>query len=110
MASFPGAKTHRESRRKLGRGQTIQQPGANISATASTVTVTFTLDRPCVIDGIVPVTTSSGVFVSQHITSSTQFEQVYTLTQAAATISIDLNCGAIRTFQGGGNNAFSKTF
>lgn len=110
MASFPGSKVHRESRRKLGRGQTIQQTGAILSATVSTVTVTFTLNRPCVIDGIVPVTTTSGAFVSQTILSPTSFQQVFTMTQAAATLTIAQNCGAIRTFQGGGNQAFSVTF
>ena len=110
MASFPGAKVHRESRRKLGRGQTVQQTPVMITATASTVTVTYTLNRPCVINGIVPTVTSNGALVSQHVTSPTQFEQVFTLTQAAATISIPANCGQIKTFQGGGNSSFSETF
>ena len=87
MASFPGAKVHRESRRKLGRGQSVQQTPVTITATASTVTVTYTLNRPCVINGMVPTVTSNGALSSQHVTSPTQFEQVFTLTQAAATIS-----------------------
>ena len=110
MASYPGAKVHRPNRRKLGRGQTVQQPQATISATATTVTVTFTLSVPCVISGIVPVTTSNGAFVSQTVLSPTQFQQVFSLTQAAATVSIPNNCGQITTRQGGGNAAFSTTF
>ncbi len=110
MASYPGAKVHRENRRKLGRGQSVQKAPATITATAATVTVTFTTSVPVVISGIVPVTTSNGVFVSQTVLSPTSFQQVFSLTQAAATISIPANCGVIATFQGGGNAAFSETF
>ena len=96
MASFPGAKVHRESRRKLGRGQSVQQTPVTITATAATVTVTFMLNRPCVINGMVPTVTSSGALSSQHVTSPTQFEQVFTITQAAATIS---DSGKLRSDQ-----------
>lgn len=110
MASYPGAKVHRLNRRKLGRGQSVQQAQAVLSATASTVTVTFASNVPIIVNGPIPVTTTNGVYVSQEQLTATTFQIVFSLTQAAATVTIPANCGAIATFQGGGNAAFSMTF
>ncbi len=110
MASYPTAKVHRENRRKLGRGQSVQRLAATLTATVSTVTVSFTSDVPIVINGPIPATTTNGVYVSQIQHTPTTFDIVFSLTQAAATVAIPANCGAIATFQGGGNAAFSDTF
>jgi hypothetical protein len=110
MASFPGPKVHRRNRRKLGRGQSTQTPAASLSAVASTVTVTVTSNVPIIVSGVVPWTTDAGTLVSQAQTSPTTFNLVFSTSQAAATYSLPANCGAIRTFSGGGNAALSGTF
>lgn len=110
MASYPTAKVHRTNRRKLGRGQSVQRAAATLTATVSTITVTFTSNVPIVINGPIPATTSAGTIVSQTQLTTTTFEIVFSTSQAAATVAIPANCGAISTYQGGGNAAFSDTF
>ena len=111
MASYPGSKVHRVSRRKLGKGQSAQRPSVTLTPTVSTVTVTLTGNVPFIVSGPIPLVTSGGgPIVSQVQTSPTTVNVVFTSTQAAATVSLVANCGAIQTLQGGGNSAFSVTF
>ena len=110
MASFPGAKVHRMSRRKLGKGQHVQIPPCTITATASTVTITLNFSVPCVVSGNIPLVSSAGEFVSQEVISNVEVQQTWSASQATATWSIAANCGAITTFQGGGNAAAGGTF
>lgn len=111
MASFPGAKVHRSSRRQLGRGQAVQAPAATVAGSASTVTVTLTFNVPVVVSGIIPLT-HSGVqtLVSQTVISPTVVHQLYSATMAAATWAIAANPSTVRTMQGGGVAAASGTF
>lgn len=110
MASYPTAKVHRTNQRKLGRGQSVQRAAATLTATVATVTVSFTSNVPIILNGPIPVTTTNGAYVSQVQLTPTTFNIVFSATQAAATVAIAANCGAISTYQGGGNAAFSDTF
>ena len=110
MASFPGAKTHRVKRTKLSKGQHVQIPPVTITATASTTTITLTFSVPVIISGNIPLASSTGTFVSQTVVSSTEVQQTWSAAQTTATWSIAANCGAITTFQGGGNAPAGGTF
>ena len=108
MASFPSAKVHRRNRRKLGKGQHVQLEAVTVTAAASTTTVTITFSAPVVVDGNIPLTSSTGTLVSQTQVSSTVFQQTWSESQAGADWFIPANC--VATFQGGGNAAASGTF
>jgi hypothetical protein len=110
MASFPTAKVHRVSRRKLGKGQHVQLPPVTITATASTTTITLTFSQPVVVAGIIPLVSNTGTFVSQTVVSQTVVQQVWSTSQAAATWSIAGGVPQIATFQGGGNAPAGGTF
>ena len=110
MASYPGSKVHRSSRRKLGRGQSVQRAAAGVSAIASTVTVTLTFDRPVIVSGTIQMNVGTGIpLVSQEQTSPTTVVQVYQSTVAGKTWSIGEGA-PVATFQGGGLAATSGTF
>lgn len=110
MASFPGSKVHRPSRRKLGRGQHTQVPAAVITPSVVTSTVTLTFNVPVVVSGTIPTVSNTGTFVSQNVVSPTVVTQLWSTTQAAATFSLAANVPQITTTQGGGNVAFSTVF
>ena len=110
MASFPGSKIHRVSRRKLGRGQHVQLPAVTITAAAATETITLTFSVPVVVSGNIPLVSSTGVLVSQTQPSPTTVAQVWSTSQAAATWSIPAGVPEIATFQGGTNAAAGGTF
>jgi hypothetical protein len=110
MASYPSAKVHRVSRRKLGRGQHVQLPSVTITATVSTVTVTLTFSAAVVVSGKINYVGNSGAVLVQTQTSATVVTLTFAATQAAATYSIAANDPAIKTMQGGGNAAVSGTF
>jgi hypothetical protein len=113
MASFPGAKAHRVSRRKLGRNQAIQVPAAVITlsvATGGASLLSISLSTPCCILGVIPLFISNGVGSSslQTIVNNTLVLQSF----GDGYSSLDLATLAagvpqIRTFQGGLNAAFS---
>jgi hypothetical protein len=111
MASYPTAKVHRVSRRKLGRGQYPNGTNTNVVLTnpsADVVLMTFAI--PVVVTGTIPLTTSAGAFVSQTVVSATQVSQTFTVSQAAATVSVPPNAANVRTYQGGGVNGTAITF
>jgi hypothetical protein len=111
MASFPGSKVHRVSRRKLGRGQHVQLPPVMITGAAATTTVTLTFSTPVVVSGNIPLTLSAGgPLLSQSQTSPTTVVQHYTSSAAGATWSIAAGLPMISTFQGGSNAAAGGTF
>jgi len=110
MASYPGAKVHRVSRRKLGRGQHVQAPAVIATPTASTVTVTINFNVPVVVRGNLDLHTSVGTLVSQTVVSSTEIQQTYSVSVAAATWSITAGDPAISSMQGGQLAAASGTF
>ena len=111
MASFPGAKVHRVSRRRLGRGQSVQRPGATVTAAATTVTVTLTFDVPVIVSARIPlVIATNPAFVSQTVVSPTVVHQVYGSSCAGLAWSLAGNAAGIATFQGGGVAAAAGTF
>lgn len=110
MASYPSAKVHRVSRRKLGRGQHVQVPPVTIVPTVATTTVTLTFSQAVVVSGKIGYVGNTGPVLVQTQTSPTVVTLTFTGSQAAATYSIAANDPAIKTFQGGGNAAVSGTF
>lgn len=110
MASYPGAKVHRVSRRKLGRGQHVQLPSATVTAAASTTTVTLTFSQSVVVGGPIPLVLGTPQTpVSQVQTSPTSVTIVYPATVVGSTWSIS-SAAPVSTFQGGGLAAASGTF
>jgi hypothetical protein len=111
MASYPGAKVHRINRRKLGRGQ---YPTGNMvtavltNPSADVVQIAFS--RPVVVSGTIPLTTSNGVFVSQAVISPTVVQQTFSLTQAAATVSMPSNPANVAANPAGGIVGATVTF
>ena len=111
MASYPGAKVHRVSRRKLGKGQHVHVPAATVTATAETTTVTLVFSVPVVVSGVIPLTIVGGSpLVSQTVVDSMTVTQVYTSTVATKAWSIAAGIPQVATFQGGGLAAASGTF
>ena len=110
MASYPGAKVHRSSRRKLGRGQHVQLTPAAVMALCATTTITLTFNVPVIVSGDVDLHLSvGGPMLTQEQTSPTTVVQTYTSSAAGATWSIDAGA-PVATFQGGGLAAASGTF
>ena len=54
--SFPSGKTHRPSRRKIGRAQFRPVPAINVVATVATTLVTLTYSGPVIANGMPPIT------------------------------------------------------
>jgi hypothetical protein len=110
MASFPGAKVHRVSRRKLGRGQSVQKAAANATPVATLADVVITFDVPVVVSGNIDLHVSTGIaLLSQVQTSPTTVAQVYASSVVGKTWSVD-NSAPVATFQGGALAAASGTF
>ena len=110
MASFPGSKIHRPSRRKLGRGQHTQVPAAVITPTITSSVLTLTFNVPVVVSGTVPVTQSGGTnaFVSQAIVSPTVVTQTWSSSfSTSMVVAMAANPAQVQTVQGGGVAAFS---
>jgi len=110
MSSFPGAKVHRTNRRKLGKGQTVLQPSAVASPTASTNTVTIAFNVPVVVNGTLNLNMSGVSLDTQVQTGPQTLVQTYSSTVIGKTWSIDPTETQVRTFQGGGVNHASGTF
>jgi hypothetical protein len=109
--AYPGAKVHRTSRRKLGRGQYPPSLGTTVTLTnPSANVVDLTFARPVVVTGIIPTQTSAGVLVNQQVSSGTLVIQTYNVSQAAATIVFPPNAANVTTQQGGGVAGTSITF
>lgn len=110
MASFPGPKVHRVSRRQLGRGQHVQRAAVTITAAVATETVTLTFSAPVIINGPINYFGDAGPVLVQAQTSPTTVTLTFTATQATATWAIAANDPNIATFQGGSNAAAGGTF
>lgn len=111
MASFPGSKVHRPSRRKLGRGQSVQVPSVLAAATAATTLVTITFPVPVVVNGIVPLVVNGGPeFVSQTVVSQTVVHQTFDTSCAGKTWHIAGGGPEVRSYEGGVLAAASGTF
>lgn len=110
MASFPGAKVHRVSRRQLGRGQHVQFPPATVTASASTTTVTLTFSQPVIVNGNIPLNLGTVIaLVSQSQTSPTSVTQHYATSVSGVTWAIN-STAPVSTYQGGGLANASGTF
>ncbi len=110
MASFPGSKIHRPSRRKLGRGQHTQVPAAVVTPSITGSVLTLTFNVPVVVSGTVPVTNSGGAntFLTQAISSPTVVAQTWSSNfSTSMTVSMAANPSTVQTVQGGGVAAFS---
>jgi hypothetical protein len=109
--SYPGAKVHRVSRRKLGRGQYPASTGTTVVLTDATTLLTMTFARPVVVTGIIPVTVAGGpTLVSQSVISSTIVTQTYTATLVGHLVTFPPNAANVTTQQGGGVAGTSVTF
>lgn len=110
MATFPSQKVHRASRRKLGRGQTVDLPQAvpTVTGSASTAIVNFAV--PVVVNGNLPLTVDTRTFVSQVVDSPTQV--TVTVSGAVTGLSWVLLGGntVVKTMQGAGMAGASGTF
>lgn len=110
MGSYPGAKVHRVSRRKLGRGQHVQLVAVRATITANTVTTNCVFDRPAVVSGIIDLHVGSGIaLVSQLQVDATHVTQVYLSSVVGKTWSVD-GSAPVRSFQGGLLAPASGTF
>lgn len=111
MASFPGAKVHRTSRRKLGRGQHVQPPAAVASLVGADDVVTITFNVPVVVNGLIPLSIAgiSGVPV-QAVVDAQTVTQTYGESVAGNAWVLPGGGQSVFTFQGGTLAPASGTF
>lgn len=87
--SYPGAKVHRVSRRKLGRGQVPSVPTFTVALSVATTTLTLTFSSPAVVTGVIPVTVAGGpTFVSQTVVNQTTVTQTWSATLVGHTVTV----------------------
>jgi hypothetical protein len=113
MASYPGAKVHRPSRRKLPRGQHTQAPSAIATLTPSGSNVTIAFDQPVVVYGNLDLNLGGGTvptLVSQTVLSTTAVLQVYSGAVATHTWAISGVNTKVRTYLGGSVAPAAGTF
>lgn len=111
MASYPGSKVHRVSRRKLGRGQFVQMPPVNVYVTSATDTATLTFSAPVVLSGTPNLNISGGITeISSDQLNALTATITCSGTLSGATYSLEGADPSIKTFQGGPNNAATGTF
>ena len=111
MASYPSAKVHRPSRRKLGRGQHTQLPQANLVVTDTADTATLTFDRPVIVNGVIPLNVTGGVtLTTQTIVSQTVVHQLYSGPLTTLQYSFPANDPSVANMQGGGCAGAAGTF
>lgn len=109
MASYPGSKVHRVSRRKLGRGQTVQQPAVTAVVTGAVDTATITFSVPVVVQGPLNLAVQGDLVpVSQTVVSNTEVQILYSVPLTGLTYT--LSSGNVSTFQGGMLAPTSGTF
>lgn len=111
MASYPSAKVHRTARNKLGRGQQISQPIAEMTfAAGESEHATFTFNMPVVLNGVVNMNFSApqGVVTNEMVNATTLVVN-WTESSLPVDFSISPTDPAIRTFQGGGTTGCSGT-
>ena len=110
-ASYPGAKVHRPSRRKLGRGQFVQPTPATVAVTSAADTATLTFSVPVVVNGNIPMTVSGGrTLTTQTVVSPTVVTQLFSGTLTTQTWSIPAGIQQVKTYQGGQLAPASGTF
>lgn len=113
MASYPGSKVHRVSRRKLGRNQFPSNNGVGVSLGVVTTVLTMTFTRPVVVTGTIPVTVTTGsipTLVSQTVVSPTVVTQTWSATLVGHTVTVPGGANNVSTYQGGQVIGNSATF
>lgn len=109
MASYPSAKVHRASRRKLGRGQHVQLPIATVAVTGASDTATFTFSQPVIVNGPLAVALSGLTIVSQTVVSSTVVNVLYSGAVSGKTWTFS-STEPVATYQGGSVAPATGTF
>lgn len=109
--AFPGPKTHRLNRRKMGRGQfpTAAAVTAAITTTGTT-NLTLTFSRPVVVTGTIPTTVATRTLVSQTVVSGTVVTQVWSGNVTALAYALPADAANVKSAQGGGVQGLSGTF
>lgn len=110
MASYPGPKTKRPNRRKLGRGQHTPRPSVIATPTATLAVVVITFNVPVVVNGNLNLNLSTQTLLSQVVDSATQITQTYSSTVIASAWRIDNTDPSISSMQGGTLASASGTF
>lgn len=111
MATYPTAKVHRPSRRKLGRWQYPTNSGTTVAVTSTgTTNVTLTFAQPVVVTGDIGVTVAGLTLVSQTIISPTVVTQTWSANVATHAFAVPANDPHVSTYQGGGVAGATGTF
>lgn len=110
--AYPGAKVHRVSRRKLGRGQFPSATTLTAVLTDATTVLTITFNRPVVVTGTIPIVVTGGVptFVSQTVVSPTVVTQTFSATLVGHTVTLPSNAANVSSYQGGSVAGVSASF
>jgi hypothetical protein len=109
--AYPGAKVHRVSRRKLGRGQYPASNGITVVVTSSgTTNMTLTFSRPVVVTGTIPSTVATRTLVSQTVVSPTVVTQVWSGNVTALAYTVPSNAANVSSYQGGALVGAAGTF
>ena len=111
MATYPGPKVHRVSRRHLGRGQAASAPPitATITGTADTASVLFNV--PVVVGGPIPLAVSGGVTVVSQTTTPPKLVTIqYSGALSGLTYTLPPNAANVASFQGGKTAGQTGTF
>lgn len=111
MASYPGPKVHRPSRRKLGRGQFPAALGVAVAVTSTgTTNVTLTFARPVVVTGTINNTVATKTLVSQTVVSPTVVTQVWSGNVTGLAFTVPANANNVMSQQGGAVLGATGTF
>jgi hypothetical protein len=109
MASYPGAKVHRHSRRNLGRGQTPVVSPVSITVTNSSADVMqIVSSAPVVWQKSIAATAVGATIVSQAVISTTEVQITFSGSIAAAAWTVPQAAGT--SYYGGQTPAASGTF
>jgi hypothetical protein len=109
--AYPGAKVHRVSRRKLGRGQYPTAPALTCVLTDATTVLTLTFSSPVVVTGTIPVTVAGGpTFVSQTVVNATTVTQTWSATLVGHTVTLPAAAANVTSTTGAKVAGVSATF
>lgn len=108
--AFPNAKTHRVSRRKLGRGQYPNAIPVTVTITGSASTATLTFSRPVVVTGAIPLVVATRTNSTQTVVSSTVVTILQSGTVTGLAFSLAGNAANVTSYQGGKVAGTSGTF
>jgi len=100
--SYPSAKVHRPSRRKLGKGQfpTAANPTVSVTSTGTT-NATLTFNLPVAVNANIPMTVAGLTLVSQTVVSPTVVTQVWSGNVTGLAYSVPSGTPTVSTYSGG---------